>query len=244
MLDRDDLERNFSDLTFLGNDTYRCKDVLPKITYFYYVKLRAGDHRQDLLLVSENKQDDEFASFILACVPSELGGSGVSVHSLSENKYGFSTLVIAKSEFHAYFKGRLDAERESLVLCFPAHKCEFSGDETIEEFSILRKDIIPTLDWGRRVSPKILLRFDNPKTGSGTGDSDVLVKPEVLMREIENISGVGSGFVEVSNYQGKVVEVLSPTEGEFTLIRDRDDSGRLTVTKDELLSHIWKFLTE
>lgn len=52
--------------------------------------------------------------------------------------------------------------------------------------------------------------FDNPGTETGTDGAGVLMKYPALLSEIENLGGVISGFIEITNYNGQVVEVLSP----------------------------------
>jgi hypothetical protein len=51
---------------------------------------------------------------------------------------------------------------------------------------------------------------------------------------------VVSGFIEITNWAGDVVEVLSPREGAYILIRDRKDEESLT--RDGLLCKISEFL--
>jgi hypothetical protein len=57
------------------------------------------------------------------------------------------------------------------------------------------------------------------------------MKYPTLLSEIENLNGVVSGFVEVTNYKGQVVEVLSPKKDVFTLVRNRKDEEVLTHSK-------------
>jgi hypothetical protein len=89
--------------------------------------------------------------------------------------------------------------------------------------------MIPVFRWGRSVCPKIKVYFDNPETEAGTVEAGVLMKFPTLLTEIDNLNGVVNGFVEVTNYKGEVVEVLSPSKEVFTLIRNRKD--------EEVLSH-------
>jgi hypothetical protein len=245
ILNYNDLSVNFSDLLEIKGGVIGCKDVLPKSTFYYYIKW-AGENSKgfDFLVVSENRIDDEFAVLVFSSLPDFFSGTSIAVSALEANKFGFSTLVLAPSNFHGYFKGGLDNKRDKLILCVPTHKSEFCGNESIEEFNLMRREIVPTLDWNRKVSPKISLRFDNPKTCGGTGDSYVLVKNEILSLEIDNLNGVSSGFIEVLNYGGDVIEILSPEVGRYVIIFNRDDNLREMILKEKLLEKIWKFLTE
>ncbi|MDZ3991666.1 hypothetical protein PspTeo4_11240 [Pseudomonas sp. Teo4] len=91
--------------------------------------------------------------------------------------------------------------------------------------------MIPVFRWDRDVCPKIKVYFDNPVTETGTHEAGVLMKYPTLLSEIDNLSGVVSGFIEVTNYKGDVVEILSASKGVFTLIRNRKDEDVLTHSK-------------
>jgi len=241
MLQKQDLVENFEGVVEIGAGVYRCQDVTPKSTYYYYLKLADAEDNDDLLMVSENKQDNEFALFVFNNIDFGNMDSYPVVVELPPNKNNFTSLYMADYSFHAYFKGILDNKRTKLVLCLPIYRCEFSGDESAEDFILMRRETVSSLDWERAVSPKTILRFDNPVTKSGTGDNEVLVKYQVMLNEIDNLNGVSKGFVELINYQGLVVEILSPELDKFTLIRDRDDSNRESLDKEVLLNKILAF---
>ena len=105
-------------------------------------------------------------------------------------------------------------------------------------------NIIPSVNWDREVSPKIVLRFNNPRTGGGTSDSGAFVKYDLLIREIRNLNGVTNGFIEITNYRGQAIEILSPREGEFWLIRDRMEETKEAFGQDVLAQRIRLFLTK
>jgi hypothetical protein len=127
----------------------------------------------------------------------------------------------------------------------PCYPCEFTGKESLEEFFLLQRKLVPTLNWNRQVRPKVLLRFDNPKTGSGTtGDSGIYVPQDALHREIERLSGAAGGFIEIINYKSQVIELLSPATDQYVLILRRDDSTRRSIGKDELRKAVDRFLTD
>lgn len=245
MLTLNSIVNNFSDVVEIGNGIVRFTDKLPKVTYYYYIRFADEcTNGHDLVMVSENIVNDEFASTILLNCPQFSADSKLEMHPLALNVYGFSNLLLAPHNFHSYFKGRLDAEREKLLLCLPVHKSEFSGAESVEEFYLLRREIVETLNWDRKLTPKIILRFDNPKTRGGTSDEGAFVKYATVLHEIENIDGVVNGFLEILNYKSEVFEVLSPAVGQFVIIRNRDDSKREAVSKENLLAQLWQFLTE
>jgi len=242
MLKREDLDANFSGVTDIATGIVRCKDVLPKVTYFNYVRLGEGDDDSDDLVISEGNPDDEFATAVLSCARSARAGGGLLLLDLPANKYGFEALLIAPSDYHSYFKGRLDDKRQKLMLCVPIYRCEFSGDESPEQFTTLRRDVVPILSWTRAPAPKIVLRFDNPKTRAGTGSRYVFAKEPLLAREVDNLDGVPNGFIELQNYKGRTVEIISPRLGVFTYIVDRDDTTRTDVDKRDLQKRLDDFL--
>ena len=245
LLTYEDLAASFPGVSDIGPGVLKCRDKLPKVTYHYYVRTGGrGEDNQDFLVVSENLEDDVFASSILSALPKVQIDSELMLYDIPENGYGFSNLLLAPSEFHAYFKGRLDDKRKELILCLPIHKSEFSGNESVDEFYLMRRSLIPSLNWKRDVCPKISLRFDNPKTRGGTGDGYVLAKYDTVLKEIDNIRDVDKGFIEIKNYKDLIAEILSKGGDNYYLIRDRDDSRREIFEKNELLERLWRFLTE
>ena len=192
--------------------------------------------------------DDDFASFVFTEVPSEDRSTalpGLRVRDMAKNKYNFSALLLAPPAYHSEFKGRLDAKRDHLVLCIPIHRCEFLGDESVDDFYGLRMNIVPTMNWKREAFPKIILRYDNPKTQGGTvHDSGVFAKYDTVLREVDLLDGVPKGFIEIINYKNQVIEVLSPKEGVFVLIRERDDATRQPLDKANLLQKLHSFLLQ
>lgn len=245
MLSRIDLEANFSDVKALGGGIFSCKDVLPKRTIHYYLRFGEQSANQaDLLLVSEKVEDGDFAAAVLSSAPTTLNGEGLAIAPLAQNDYGFSRLVLAPASFHGYFKGRLDEKRDNLLWCIPAHTCEFAGNETAQEFTVLRREIVQAENWQRGAAPKVALRFDNPRTGSGTGSAQVFATLDMLYREIELLDGVPSGFLELINCRDEVIELLSPVGGQYVLIFGRDDSTRRRIEKSDLKDFVLEFLTQ
>lgn len=243
MLQKDDLIDNFSRVVELRDNVFRFEDVMPAHSYVYHLRAVPAGTGEDLLTVSQDRTDDGFALLMLEQAARMTPSATLRLGPLPQNAYGLSTLLRAPPDYHAYFGGRLDEKRKHLILCLPVHQCEFSGDESIEEFFALRRNVVPTLDWKREVHPKIVLRFDNPKTRGGTGDAEVLVKFLTLQREIDNLDGVTQGFIEVQNYKGNVVEILSPAAGTWRLIRNRDDSTGETISRSQLSDELKGFLT-
>jgi hypothetical protein len=239
-----DLFDNFYPVQSLADRLFRCAVETPRATTYYYVRL-AGERCQDRdwLLVSTNHTDDAFAQFVLTSVPKVTEPVGLRSQPLSDNSYGFAQVVLAGAEWHSNFGGVLDAKRSKLTLCVPAHRHEFSGDESLQEFTVMCRETVPIRDLTRPEHPKIVLRFDNPRTKGGTGRTWVLVSRELLLREIDLLDGVDGAFMEIQNWRRHFLEVLSPEPEHFVLIRDLDDRTREPVSPQTLRDRVAAFLT-
>jgi hypothetical protein len=226
MISRDDLLQEFDDVES-DCGCYFFHHDLPGFKYHYCLR---GNEDQDLLVVSRGTEDRRFASSISVQAPASLPSASPTVFELRENRYGFSHAMAVPNTYHGNLMSQLEEKRERLFLCVPIFRCEFSGDESADEFrdAILRT--VAVFDWGRDASPKIKVYFDNPKTGGGTQESGAIVRFATLLAEIENLSGVVDGFIEITNYKGDVVEVLSAKEGAYTLIRNRKDEEEMDLS--------------
>ncbi|WP_459199261.1 hypothetical protein ACQVRX_01535 [Ralstonia pseudosolanacearum] len=72
----------------------------------------------------------------------------------------------------------------------------------------------------------------------------MFAKLDTLYREIELLDGVPTGFLELINCKGEVIELLSPVAGQYALIFGRDDSTRRPIDKNDLKGFVWGFLTQ
>lgn len=242
VISHDDIQANFFDVQEMSNGILKFQEIVPAFTDFYY--LRPGSNR-DLLMVSEGFEDDAFAASVIkaALMPSR-NVSGLCKHPLDKsNVYDFTHFLLAPADYHSYFKGRLDPQREQLVLCLPIHNCEFAGDESPDLFCQLRRDIVAIHDWRRPVTPRVLLRFDNPKTGSGTiGSANVPLKYSLLENEIRNLNGVVSGFIEIVSFRGDYAQILSPETNVFSFRRESEAEPR-QMNEQDVQAEVLRFLT-
>lgn len=227
MLSKDDLLQSFASVDEYAG-CYFFQHKLPKSTYEYCLK---NADEQDLLVISENISDRDFSVAVADQAPDCLSQDKAVVFAISPNKYGFSHALVVPNTYHGSLKGRLESKRGNLYLCIPMHRCDFSGAESEAEFKEMIQRMIPIFRWDRNVCPKIKVYFDNPVTATGVDEAGVLMKYPALLAEIDNLSGVVSGFVEVTNSNGDVVEVLSASKGVFTLIRNRKDEEVLIHSK-------------
>lgn len=236
------LTDNFYPVDELNGNVVRCGDELPETTIYTYFMI-CKTPAQSPLTVSDNKIDDDFASLVLNSRGCE-GAIGLTKAELAQNDYGFTHVLYVPHQYHSELKGRLDADRDKTTLCIPIFKSEFSGTETLEEFTELRKYVVPTYRWDREVTPKISLRFDNTKTKSGTGDGYVYARFEQVLKEVENLVGDRDGFIEIINYNSDVAEIVFSKEEEFSWISNRDDASSESILIDAIRARLWTFLTQ
>jgi len=219
MFSKDDLL-----LTFDTVDVYAgCfffKHEMPETVVHYCLR---STEEQDLLVVWEGAFDREFAVQIIQQSPARLNKAIPSMFEISMNAYGFTHVLVVPNNYHGILKGGHAYDRDKLLLCIPLYRSEFSGGESELEFKEMIRRTVPVYRWDRDACPKIKVYFDNPRTGGGSDESGILMRYVALLAEIENLEGVANGFVEITNYKGEVVEVISPRKNEFVFIRDRKD---------------------
>jgi len=236
MIYKSDLIEEFGDVKGVGEDVFFFQDKMRAYTYNYWLQT---SKERDLLVVSKDMVDDELSLAVISMAPELLSLKQPEIYALSGKSKKFTHVFVAPSHYHGYLKGAEGIDRSRLLLCVPIYRCEFAGDETPEEFNEMQLHLIPILDWERSKHPKLRVYFDNPATGGGTSESGVLLKQSVLFQEIENLNGVNDGFIEITNWSGGVVEVLSPSQDEFLLIRNREDEKLMS--KPEILAQIGEF---
>ena len=217
MITKDDLLQEFGEVTEV-HGCYFAKYTVA--TFDLHCCLRITDG-QDLMVVSKNINDPEFASSVALQAPAGMPHDRPTIFEIPANGYGFTHAMAVPSTYHGFLNQIED--RADLFLCIPIFRCEFSGNESVEEFKWSTHHIVAIDNWHRTRQPKITVYFDNPRTGGGTDDAGALVPLRVLLAEIDNLNGVGNGFIEITNYRGEVIEVLSPSEGHYVLIRNRQD---------------------
>lgn len=243
MLTTPDITAHFARIIELPGGVLRFEDVLPRKRVIYYLRMGGeAPDAVDLVTISENREDDDLAAAVLSAATARPLPQGLELAALSTSRGPFDRVLMANPAFHAHLAGRLDERRARLVLCLPVHHSEFTGKEDRATFATMRREVVPTLDWSREPVPRALARFDNPRSGGGTGDQQMLFRLPTLEREIADLNGVDQGFIEVVNHREEVIELLSPRPDVYIHIRDRDDSTRRYVTPDEALGEVREFL--
>ncbi len=236
MISKNELLEEYNAVKELACGVCFFQDEMRDYTYNYWLK---SSRARDLLVVSQDEIKDSLALEVISAVPSKLNAVSPTVCELSTLASEFTHVIVVPSSYHGYLKGMDSVERKDLFLCLPIYRCEFSGSESVDEFKELRLHFVPTLNWNRAIHPKLRVYFDNPKTGGGTDESGAILPWPVLLREIGNLNGVSSGFIEVTNWSGNVVEIISPDDGKYILIRNRRDEQVCAI--EELLDDVRTF---
>jgi len=198
-MDRSVLREEFVEIRFVSNGVVFSKDEMETYTYNYWL---SASGPEDLLVVSET-DDEALALKVIRSVSAKPKANTPTVLELAENARGVTHVLIVPSKYHGYLRGVEGLDRNNLFLCIPIYGCEFSGDETIEEFKVLHLDVVPILNWRREKFPKLRVYFDNPRTGAGTTESGAFFKMSDLLREVDEMSGVSEGFLEITNWRGE-----------------------------------------
>ncbi|MFE2598719.1 hypothetical protein ACFXCZ_19830 [Streptomyces sp. NPDC059396] len=158
--------------------------------------------------------DDGLARAVLAFARQHQLGRGrdarpfTVLSGFSYGAYRFDAVAAASPTVHGYHHGRNEALNEVVSAVFPAYRCEFRGDENLEEAVLRFKRMLrPTLV-SRLPVPYLRMRYENTRTGSGSvGTSRGFTEHNVLLRELGLLEGAPSSFVEFENLHGKVWRV-------------------------------------
>lgn len=211
-------------------------------TYVINYWLKAREDNSKLLVISQDFIDDALAEIIVDSVPflSLIDKPLIFPIAAGEHSSGlFTHIIVFPQNYHGSMKDA-GIDRGDLFWCVPIFRCEFSGEESVEEFMSMRVHFVPVLDWKRTIRPKVKVYFDNPKTGAGADETRALIKYLTLLQEIDNLEGVSNGFIELENYKSEVVEVLSPAKSEFILILNREDE--IAMSKEVLTTRLDEFV--
>jgi hypothetical protein len=175
-----------------------------------HVTLRGDFDNQDVVLYLRE-------TIAVEAIPDP--GEIVKVRLRTSVKGRFSHALLLGAQYHDVFRVRDPGLNEMTVETFPIHNSEFAGCETPKEVRVLRRDFVSTVDWSRDISPRIRMRFANPVTKGGSiGKKLGLAKLSVLVREIENLSGVRGGWIEVENFESKRLRIESIEVGNYRVL--------------------------
>lgn len=228
MIDQQDIGMPFSHTSTLSGSVLKWRLQMPAFIDWYYCKSYTNPD-QDILLVARDEDDEFVKSVFLDLDTIQRGTRPVTKIPLEcVNPYNFDSAVIVSKEYHGYLKGTFDSLRDKLHLCIPSYNCEFSGNESPEEFSF---QFIYRLDrtLRRPVCPKIRYKIVNPTAGIDSGETWLFGDLPALNAIVLGTSGIRDAKVIVENYMRETLEVFSVIPSQFVistklggLVRDRD----------------------
>lgn len=239
MITEELIESHFGVPDRIGNGILKFKDIVPKFSLTYY--LCGGEI--DCLAVCKDSEEDDLAAEVIGKLEThtQLTEAITNLVKLPLAIGVYSHVLLVPPSYHRFFRGRLDEQRSALVAVFPVHNCEFSGNETEEYFYEMQRSTIQLTNWERNITPKILLRFDNPKHKTGTiGDQEILAKFDLLSQEISNLDGVVNGFIEVTNYKNERFEIVCEGEGAFLVLHL---GSEYRLNREDAIQKAWLILT-
>jgi hypothetical protein len=183
----------------------------------FFLALRARDYF-----------DDRFAASMLEFVRDRWDSVNLSqpmliIEGFKYPGYNFNSLVVLNPVCGNAFENENATLSSRTFVIFPIHRCEFSGDETCELIDLIRHDFVSTLDWKRRISPQIYVRFHNTLTGArSTGKKMGLASADFLFEQLHELSSDKSSFIEVNNYKK-----------EFCRFTRKDDNFVVTLSTSQ-----------
>lgn len=152
----------------------------------------------------------------------------------------FDSLVVLPPGYHNSFRAQdPDLARQTFVV-FPAYHCEFREVESKECIDVLRR-MVTTIDWGRKPSPRVAMRYSNPKTSGGsTGSKRGLTDISVPLREARELANSAGAFIEIESFRGDVLRMES--NGDKVAVGRLPEGVAKLVSPDELPGLIGGFL--
>ncbi len=237
------LRVSYPDAEMIGNGIFKFQNIIPAYSETMYLKSGLlGSY--DVILPCRDNEDDRFAEAFFNFIGSSHGTPQQSVPPFLisipfSNRYHFDSVFLVGPDWHGYGKGTLDSSRDKLLLAIPCHRCEFSGDETRDEF---RHIWIHYLNprWDRDLCPKIKVAIQHPKTQFALTPSPYAMSSyRALLVEVDHIEGVPLGYLEVINFQNRHCTLWSGAIDSFTFF---SDEGEPAGAKNKIIDLLTRFL--
>ena len=146
----------------------------------------------------------------------------------------FTHILLVPSDYHPFLSYVFNKPYK-LIDVIPIFNCEFSDDETIEEFNSRIEWSIDVEDWNREKSPKIFSRYSIKKSGKRSiGKKYIPTIFDHVKNNIHELSG-DHGFVELYNFKRECVIINSPDKNVFQI-------ENISYNIEELLEFLSNFL--
>ncbi|MCF3136056.1 hypothetical protein [Streptomyces olivochromogenes] len=119
----------------------------------------------------------------------------------------FDAVVGIAPEVHRFYRLEKPELDPYVRLMFPAHVCEFSGGETLDE-AVTRYRMLRLTHLDRSPLPFLKMRYANTRTRArSTNPGRGFAEPDRLVEELRRMEGGAGSFVEFENRHGAVWRV-------------------------------------
>ena len=105
---------------------------------------------------------------------------------------------------------------------FPAHRCEFTADDSRDEAAFRLAKVVPWSDWKRAPAPALSVRYLRTKSGvksTGGKRMGVMSAPDV-MKVLTHLDKE-DGFIDIENFE-RVLAHVEHAEGRYEVVQDKD----------------------
>jgi len=174
----------------------------------------------DLVATSSDVEDPEFAVSLQEAVAAEVTpgiASPLTMELSIPNDFGFDAALALPSSFHGHLRGVLDDRHKTLVLCVLIHRCEFTGQETVEQYQRWHTRI-GVERWKRAPVPVVEMQTEDPR---GQLTSHGRISFDTCMNKPAALKAVAAGSAKVthnvSNYNGDTLQI-EPARGTDSFV--------------------------
>lgn len=158
--------------------------------------------------------------------------------------YTFDCVLVLPPASHEVFESESPRLHAKLVQLAPIHRCELSGHEDAALIRMITDDLLDILDWKRKMSPLVWMKFKNERGQSRSiGRKLGLTKADDFLFELQELPGNTGSFIEVKNFKDEFLKLTS--EGRTISLESPLLGSPTRVPADSPLS-LWmeKFLTQ
>lgn len=216
---------------------YSALELQKGITHYFFRSVRGV--LPDLLTTCVDAEESEFAVVLLEAVALQIAAGknppakfGLSV----ANPFGFDAVLAVPSPYHGHLKGVLNEKHATLVWCVPIHCCEFTGNETSEEFRQWQTRV-GVERWKRPPYPFIAMEFENPR--SSYGSPMERTSYDACMTNLASLKGVTKGFAKLVNYHGDAILIKPIRNQRYSITVN---TKMLECSFDELMALVSAFV--
>lgn len=153
MISHNDLVEEFGEGKPVGSSIQFFQEKMKFFTYNYWV---SRSEFRCLLIVSKDTIDHAFCDHVFVAAPRQLSFDKPTIFEFSGSSRDFTHVLAIPSTYHGYLNGVEGVDRRNLLLCIPIYRCEFSGDETADEFKYMHPRLVSIWEWGRQNPQKFV----------------------------------------------------------------------------------------